>query len=355
MKHPYIPMTKTRIAGAVFALTLLLQAGMPFLMPSASASPLLNTMVRFDRLATAQATTGTVCAKTSAVNGTEAKVKVTFPASFTLGVAGTFTVTTTNTGWPTGATAWLGINTATAVSGQDVTFPSSDLSTSTLYCFNWNLTTAVTTPSAGNYTGAVTTQTSAPADIDTGNYGVTIVGAGADQVTVSATVNPTFSLALSGTTDALGVLTSASVSTSPTPRTATIDTNAPNGWYLWAKDSNAGLTSANASHTIASNCSGGVGSNTTLAAGTEGYNLSAAATSQTGGSGTVSIPAVFTGGSLGRGGGLCNALSYQTIASSNGTAQTSVVTLKNNAAISSTTNPGSDYTDLETFVGAGLF
>jgi hypothetical protein len=94
-------MTKTRIAGAVFALTLLLQAGMPFLMPSASASPLLNTMVRFDRLATAQATTGTVCAKTSAVNGTEAKVKVTFPASFTLGIAGTFTVTTTNTGWPT--------------------------------------------------------------------------------------------------------------------------------------------------------------------------------------------------------------------------------------------------------------
>jgi hypothetical protein len=357
MKQPNIRLTKTRIVGALFALILLSQAVVPLFLPKASATPLLNTLVRFDRLATAQPTTGTVCAKTSAVNGTEGKVDVTFPASFTLGLAATFTTNTTNTGWPTGAAAWLGIGTATAVAGQDVTFPSSDLAVSTLYCFNWALTTAVTTPAAGSYTGAVTTQTAAAAPIDTGTYGVNIVGAGADQITVSATINPSFTLALSGTTDALGTLTTGSVSTSPTPRTATVNTNASNGWYLWGKDSNQGLNSATAGYTINSNCTAGAGTITTLSAGTEGYNLGAQATSQVGGTGTVTIGAPFNStGTPFRGGGLCSGAGlYQTVASSTGTADTSVVTLKNNASISGISKPGADYTDLETFVGAGLF
>jgi len=349
-------LTKARIAGLAFGITLAMQAFVPFLVPSASAGTLLNTLVRFDRLAQSQQTTGTVCAKTSAVNGTEASVKVTFPTGFTLGTAANFTIDTTNTGWPTGATAWLGINTATNVTSQDVTFPSSDLATSTLYCFNWANTAAVQTGTAGSYSGSVTTQTSTPTVIDSGSYAVTTVGAGADQVTVDATVNPTYSMTLNTATDHLGVLTTGSVSTSPSPFiTATVSTNAANGWYLWGKDSSHGLNSSTASYTIGSNCSGNTGSNSTLSNGAEGYNLGAVATAQGSGSaGTTSIAAVFNGSSAGQGGGLCST-AYQTVASSTGTANQAIVTMKNNAAISGVTKPATDYQDLETFVGAGLF
>jgi hypothetical protein len=354
-------LTKTRIAGIAFGFTLALQAFVPFLAPSASAGTLTNTLVRVDRLAQSQSTGGMVCAK-PATASVEAHVQVTFPGSGTQGAnsfgvnstAGNWTVTTTNL--PSGATAWLGINTATAVSGATVTFPSTDLVVGTLYCFNFASTSTLSTPTSSgtNLTGTVVTQDSGPATIDTGTYALTIVGANADQITVTATVNPTFSMSLSANSDALGVLTAGSVSTSPTPRTATINTNAANGWYFFGKDSAQGLNSTTASNTISSNCSAGAGTNSTLSAGTQGYNLGAVATSQTGGTGTVTIGTPFVGGSLGKGGGLCST-NYQTVASSNGTADTSLLTLNNNAAISNITKPASDYQDIETFVGAGLF
>jgi hypothetical protein len=360
MRYPKLRLTKARITGAIVALTLLTQGLVPFLVPSASAGTLTNTLVRFDRLAQAQATTGTVCAK-PATSATVAEVSVTFPTGFTVSsTVGNWTVSTaTTTGWPTGGTAWPGIAAPTGsgnftISGQTVNFGSSTLTVGTLYCFNWTNTAALTTGTAAAYTGSVSTQTATPTVVDTGDYATTIVGANADQIAVTATVNPTFSMALSANTDALGALSTGSVSVSPTPRTATVNTNANNGWYFWGKDSSAGLNSVIATHTIASNCSGGVGSNSTLSAGTEGYNIGAVATSQVGGTGTVSIPAIFTGGSTGKGGGLCSS-NYQTVASSSGTAETSVVTLTNNAAISSLTPPGTDYSDTETFVGAGLF
>jgi len=363
MRYLNLRLTKARIAGVIFAVALALQAVVPLLTPTASADQLTNTLVRFDRMAQSQATTGTVCAKTTATVATEAVVSVFFPTGFTVSsTVGNWTVSTaTTTGWPTGANAWVGIGAPTGsgnftISGQTVNFQSGDLAINTLYCFNWTSTAALTTGTAGAYTGSVTTETSAPATISTGNYGVTTVGANADQITVTATVNPTFSMSLSANSDALGTLSTSSVSSSPTPRTATVNTNASNGWYFWGKDSNQGLNSTTASYTIPSvtTCTGGVSGNSTLSAGTEGYNVGAVATSQSAGTGTVTIAGVFTGGSSGKGGGLCSS-NYQTIASSNGTAATSVITLTNNAAISGITKPGTDYTDTETFVGAGLF
>src|ERR1044072_1923423 len=90
----------------------------------ANAASLTSVMVRFDRLKISTATTGTVCAK-PATASTEASVQVVFPAGSTLGTAANFTVNTTNLAWPTGGTAWLGIGTATNVTSQTVTFPSS--------------------------------------------------------------------------------------------------------------------------------------------------------------------------------------------------------------------------------------
>jgi hypothetical protein len=339
---------------AVAAVTVLSSFTMFALTESAQAASLTEVSVRFDRMATSVFTSGMVCAKPSST-ATEAQVKVTFPTGFTVSTTtSNWTIDTSATGsWPSGGTAWPGMNTATAASGQDVTFPSSDLTAGTLYCFNWtNTSAALQTPSGtgSSEIGSVTTQTSVPADIDTAQYATATISN--DQIVVTATVPSAFSFALSGNTDSLGNLGTGAVTPSPTPRTATFNTNAKNGWMVWAKDTGAGLTSSTASHTIASNCSSGAGSNSTLSAGTEGYNSGVTST-QGGGTGTVTVATPFVGGSLGKGGGLCTNL--QSLASSNGTASNAVLTLTNNAAISGSTPEASDYTDTITVVGAGLF
>jgi hypothetical protein len=312
------------------------------------AADLAQSSVRFDRIQTSTATTGMVCAKPTTV-ATEADVQITFPAGYTLGTAANFTVSTTNLAWPTGGTAWPGIATATNVTGQVVTLPSGDLTVGTLYCFNWTNSAAVTIKSgaSSSNTGTIVTRTTTPTDIDTATYSTASVTS--DQITVSATVPSTFSFALSASGDALGALSTGGVTTSPTPRTATLSTNAKNGWMVWAKDLNTGLTSATAAATIAATTPG---TNSTLVAGTPGYNTGIT-TSQVGGSGTITVTAPFVGTLAGQGGGLDTSL--RTIASSNGTADTAVLTLKNNVAIGSTTAAATDYADTVTVIGAGLF
>lgn len=320
----------------------------PLAKENVSAAALTQTFVRFDRMKISTTTTGTVCAKPATV-GTEATVVVSFPTGYTLGVAGTFTVNTTNLAWPAGATAWLGINTATNVTAQDVTFPSSDLTVGTLYCFNWTNAAAVTTKSSATSTntGAIATNATGPVLIDSASYSTASITD--DQIVVTATVPQVFSFALSANTDPLGTLSSASVATSGTPRTVTVNTNAKSGWQVWARDLNTGLSSALASSTIASTTPG---TNSTLVAGTAGYNTGVTS-SQVGGSGTITVAVPFVGAGAGQGGGLDTTL--RSIASSNGTANTAVLTLKNNIAISSTTPAAADYTDTITVVGAGLF
>lgn len=314
-----------------------------------NAAAVSQSFVRFDRMKTSTATTGTVCVNPTVV-ATEADVQVTFPTGYTVSTTlGNWTVSTTNLAWPTGGTAWPGIGTATAAAGQVVTFPSTDLTVGTLYCFNWTNTAAVSvkaTATASN-SGTVVTRASGPSVIETLNYATASIAD--DQIVVTATVPQTFSFALSGNTDALGSLSTGSVTASPTPRTATVNTNAKNGWYVWARDSNTGLNSASAAATIASTTPG---ANSTLSAGTEGYNTGVTQ-SQTGGSGTITVATAFVGGSTGRGGGLDTSL--RTLASSTGTANNAVLTLTNNAAISATTSAATDYTDVITVVGAGLF
>ncbi len=315
---------------------------------NAKAGTLTTTFVRFDRMAISTATTGTVCANQT-TSGTDASVQVTFPTGYTLGIASTFTVSTTNIAWPTGGTAWPGIGTATNVSGQIVTFPSTTLTTGTLYCFNWTNSAAVQTASspANNLSGTIGTYTSTPTLIDSGTYNTATVSN--DQIAVTATVPSAFSFALSANSDALGTLSSSSVSSSPTPRTATVNTNAKNGWMVWAKDANTGLTSASASKTIASTTPG---TNSTLSSGTEGYNMGVTS-SQGSGTGTITVATPFVGGSAGKGGGLNS--TYATVASSNGSGGNSVLTLTNNVAISAVTPAATDYSDTITVVGAGLF
>jgi hypothetical protein len=330
------------------ALVTLSTAGVMLLDNTAHAAQLNQSLVRFDRVKISTATTGTVCAKPTTV-ATEASVQVVFPTGYTLGAAGTFTVSTTNLAWPTGGTAWPSIGTASNVTSQTVTFPSGDLTVGTLYCFNWTNSAAVQVKSSATSSnaGTITTRTSTPTTIDTGDYST--VSVSDDQIAVSASVPQSFSFALSGNADALGNLSTGSVATSPTPRTVTVNTNSASGWLVWAKDANTGLTSSTAATTIASTTPG---SNSTLSAGTEGYNFGVT-TSQSSGSGTITTAAPFVGSSASQGGGLDTSL--RTLTSSNGTASNAVLTLKNNVAISALTTAATDYADTITVVGAGLF
>jgi mucin-22 len=343
-KHYHLRDRSKYIAAVLLTIALPL-AG---LQSAHAAGGLSRTFVRFDRMKISQATTGTICAMATTV-AVEADVQVVFPASYTLGTAANFTVTTTNLAWPTGGNAWPSIATATNVTSQTVTFPSGDLVVGTLYCFNWDNTAAVQIKSSAtsSNTGTITTRTTTPTTIDSSGYSTASITN--DQVSVSATVPSTFSFALSATADALGTLATGSVTTSPTPVTTTVNTNAAHGWQVWAKDANTGLTSPSASKTIASTTPG---SNSTLSSGTEGYNTGFTS-SQVGGTGTITIAAPFVGSSAGQGGGLDTTL--RSVASSSGTADTAVLTMKNNAAIGPLTPGATDYADTITLIGAGLF
>jgi len=303
--------------------------------------------VRLDRIKASTTTGGTVCIN-NATTGTEADVQVTFPTGFTVNTtASNWTVTTTNL--PSGATAWPGITTASAVSSQTVTFPSSDLSASTLYCFNFASSSTLTTSTAGNdKTGSIVTRTGASAAIDTINYAASIISN--DQIAVTATVPSTFTFALSGNTAALSTLSTSSV-TSATGITATVNTNATNGWIAWVKSTNGSLSSSATSDTITS--PGSSNATPESLAAQAGYVLDTDLTTDAGSGGAVTIDAEFNGTDTNSGGHLVT--TFAAIASANGPAAGDVVTLVVRAKAGSLNKAASDYADTLTVTAAGQF
>ncbi|HEY6736426.1 MAG TPA: hypothetical protein VI322_01790 [Candidatus Saccharimonadia bacterium] len=332
----------------------------PMFSGTVSAAPppqFTQSYLRLDRMKELTATGGTICAQPR-TTATEADFQITFPTQtgtdFVVnGTASNWTVTTSNL--PAGSTAWPGINTATAVSGHTVTFPSNDLTVGTLYCFNFSGTNTLTNGSAGNsLTGFMHTRTAGAAVIDETNYAVALITD--DQIVVSAVVPPTFVFALSGNTDTFpSNLDPASIK-STAGRTFSITTNAKGGWIAWAKDSQQGLFSASANYTIPT--SGTVdGTPSTLATNSEGYVLDADMTTDAAGGCTVAIDAEYNGATTSAGGTL--SANFQPVAACTGTAPATsngdVITLIERASIAGGTPAGSDYTDTITVVAAGNF
>ncbi len=330
-----------------FSLVLVIVLPM-LLVQHAEAAGLQQVWVRLDRLASGTATGGTVCVETAVADVTEADVVVTFPTGFTtVDTPGNWTVTTTNL--PSGATAWPGIGTATAASGQDVTFPSSNLTANTLYCFNFTGTSTLTTHStpANDYTGTVASGG------NSSSYALSIVSN--DQIVVTATVPATFSFALSGNSDTFTSNLS-TITASTSGRTVTISTNAASGWVAWVKSANAALNSASTGASIAT--AGSVDNAPTDLASATGYVLDVNITTDSGtGTGTVSqasnYGAEYDGTNSTSGGTLST--SFQPIAASNGTTDGDVLTLIERAKISAVQAAATDYTDTLTVVAAGRF
>lgn len=329
----------------------------PFLyVKNIQAAGFTQAYVRLDRLTASTATGGLVCAD-PVTAGTEVDVQVTFPTGFTVGsTAANWDVNTSNL--PSGATAWPGIGTeATGVSGQVVTFSSTDLThTGTvLYCFNFENNTTLTnhgTPD-NDYTGTITTRASGPTTIDSSNYAVYIVTN--DQITVTAAVPPMFTFSLSGNSSSLGDLsTTAAVSSSIT---ITITTNAAAGWVAWVKSANAALNSVSTGGTIATGSSATDNTPFDLTASNYGYVLDVSYSDSGTGTGTVTqasnYGAEYNGDGTTSGGNLST--TFQPIAACDGTTGGDVLTLKEIARVTSVQIAATDYTDTLTVVGAGRF
>ncbi len=341
----------------IAAVGLVLSVVVPFV-PAGAQAGFQSAYVRLDRMKASTATGGLVCAQpsTASTSLTEAKVVVTFPLGFTLNTtAANWTVTTTNL--PSGATAWPSIATATAAdnSARTATFPSGDLSAGTLYCFNFSGTNTLTTGSAGSSQQAVvTTQTSAPATIDSTQIALAVVAD--DTITVTAVVPPSFIFTLDGNADTFNTNLDPTGIVATGGRTVTVTTNAKGGWVAWAKDQYQGLHSATAGYTIPT--TGSVdGTPSTLSIGTEGYLLDTNLVTDASGGCTLAIDPEYNGATAGAGGTF--SANFQPIAACTGTspatANGDVISLVEKAAISGATPASSDYTDIITVVGAGNF
>lgn len=315
------------------------------------AAGLVATNIRFNRMRASTATTFRLTFTVPSGNvGTEDDVRIGFPDAYTVA-----TSSLTATAVSCGATSLPGTLVATGSNtggSKNITISGvTNLTATTTYCVDIGRTSTndpITNPTAGIYSVSVATRDSGDVTIDSTVIGARVIAD--DQIVVSAVVPPSFNFVLdSNTTSFVSNLDSGSI-IHTTPRTVTITTNATGGWITWGRDSNTGLNSAAAGHTIASTTPGTAA---TLATNVEGYVLGVAAT-DAGGGGTVTVvPAYAGGGADNNGSGLDTTL--RQIASANGTANGDVLTLRGKAGINAFTPAGVDYTDTWTIIGAGSF
>jgi len=258
------------------------------------------------------------------------------------------TVNTTQSISSTGCTTYFPTATllpgSISASGSGTTVSISSitaLSATTEYCTVLTSTSAVTNPGSGGVYSALITVGS---DSQTASFDV--LSSGANAYSITGTVTPAFTMSLSGSTDSFpGNLTAGGLTVS-SGITVTINTNAASGWNLYAKDSNTGLASASASHTIASVSPGSNVDFSTGASGpgNEAYGLGVSTNATTN----------YAYTSSNHGGGLSSS-AFNRIATSGTTAANVTQVLHELANIAGTTQPGADYTDTITVIGSGQF
>jgi hypothetical protein len=320
----------------VFATTFLVKPSV--ILTNMNAAGTSSVIIQFTTSASNTGTTLTV--QFPSYTGTSAGiVNTTQTVSNSYNGTNCTTITTATNNLP-GAPAATG--TATTVTFTGITAMTANTS----YCEVLSSTSAVTNPTAAGVSTAIIT-----AGVDAAST-VAIDIITNDQVVVTATVPPSFTMALSGNSDPFTANLATGTVGTTTGITATFNTNAKNGWYLFATDANTGIRSTTQSYTIASKTPG---TNATLTAGTEGYltGLPAGGITQGSGSGTTSAITAFASSGLGNGSGLST--TTQQIAGSTGTANGAIVTMKEFAAISAITPAATDYSDTITLVGAGSF
>jgi len=312
--------------------------------PQVFATSLTKPEVILTNMQTSGASAIIIYFQVSAGN-TGTTLTVTFPAGFTLAsgsqtLSGSYNGTTCIT--MTGAAANLpGTPTATTA-GQVITFGSltGGFTGSTKYCEVITGSPITSNPSsASSPIIAIAAGTDASA-----NTSVAIIST-SNQITVTATVPVALSFSLSGTSLTFGTLAIGTVNVTTGAITATLSTNGT-GWEIYGFDSNAGLTSASTSHTIASSTPGSAYTVSTING--EGYVLAINSTQ------TVLGAYANSGFSTpGLGSGLNGTV--RTLVSGTTSVANATALFQEYAGISATTNPATDYTDTITLIGAGTF
>ena len=225
--------------------------GYPFLYPKTAEATLNTFYVRFDRQSATAALSGVVCMQSSQTAPGVAKVIIQFPSTFT-GFSGgntSFTDDTTAANLPSGATAWPVTGTSLIVSSGTTSalFLVGDLAVSAnTYCFHFVGGSSTVGTAGTNELGQVVAYTkdaSGATVVESGQYATAITtGVNSEQIGITASVSASFSFALSNG-DAnhnlpLGTISNTATVTSPYQVTATISTNAHNGFLAWVKGTN---------------------------------------------------------------------------------------------------------------------
>jgi len=344
--------TKSLISVVLY-ITTFISLLSPFFTPQKANATVTESFVRFDRHSTGAAVSGTACLKTG-TSGTETGVIIDFPANWTIsGTASNWTVTTTNlpvdpADNTTTATAWPGIGTASTVTGISVKFPSTDLTTTVFYCFNFTGASSTIGAAANDKTGQLKTTGGSPY-VDNSSWATSIVASNLDQITVSASVSATLTFSLGSNTAALSTLTTTGSPTNATAVTQSVITNAANGWESWIKSTNGALNSAGSGGSIASAGSFD-GAPTDLSGVSSGYNLDVNTNA-----GTATINAEYNGTGNTNFGGFLDTQFHQTAQHTATPTTTDIVDLVIRAKAASTTPAASDYADTLTVVVAGNF
>jgi len=360
-------MIKTKINRLKIALAAIVvfASNFLFLGSFAHAASLTNSYIRLNRMGSGATSSFRLVFKTASASATALTIdfngadSTTWSGSTGNVHSGSMTSSIATCATETSSTGLPGTLTITGASAHTVSITGiTALSTTTQYCLDFTDTDAVTIPTTSTEYHPTITESSGATDSTT--VAVYTVASGGDQVTVNATVPPSFNFAISGCASNTDNFT-ANLSSASVGATAgcdiTVNTNAITGWLAWASDSQTGLHSTVASTTIASKTPG---TNATLTSnpGTPAYVFSVSSITQGSGGGTTSATNAYGNGSgsvagANQGSGLDSTL--RPVATSTGTADTAVVHVKSYAAINAVTPAASDYQDVITIVGAGSF
>lgn len=216
----------------------------------------------------------------------------------------------------------------------------NDLSISTKYGVRIAQNSSTVLGTAASATDSIQTTVktnNGSSDVDTQTIALSVITA--DQVSVTATVNPTLTVLLSGTSAALSALSLTQINQASI--TSTVTTNAPNGYVSMVKYNNTltNLTSDTISDT-----------NGTIAAGESEFGASTSASSQTistwNPTSCANTASTSTATAL--------TTSYQSFASATAAVSSQTTTLCFLAGMSTSTKPGS-YTSTATLVTTAKF
>lgn len=325
----------------------------PFFTPTKANASVTEAFVRFNRLATGAAISGTACHKTS-TSGTETNVVIVFPASWTISqTAGNWTVSTTNLPTdPVGggaATAWPGINTATTVTGGSVVFPGTDLSTGTFYCFNFTGASSTIGAAGNDQTGQLKTQGGAPY-VDTTDWAVSIVASGGDQISVTASVSATMTFSLNANSISLGTLSTSSVTSGNVVQT--VSTNARNGYVSWIQGTSSTGGTGGGLHSTVANAD--IPSPSSFPTVTDLASATGVVLDADSGTNSPTINAGYDGTNATSGGHFDGGIFHE-VSSKTGAQSGTTVTLNVRAKIAATQAAASDYADTLVVSAAGSF